>query len=114
MTVFTANLPWRTAEQAMAGWSVLQNFTQDTMPSEMNMRVFGFNFGAQLQGLYHGEPSALKEAIAPLMNLLNTSLAEANETDWMGAFTSYAYTDDVDLSHPYDAVGNISNAANGF
>ena len=113
VTVFTADLPWRNATQAMAAWAVLQNWTQDIMPSEMNMRIFGSNFGAQLQGLYHGQSLALEEAIAPLMTLLNTSLAEVNETDWMGGFTSYAYTEDVDMGHPYDAVCNIPTLETG-
>ncbi|KAL1878594.1 hypothetical protein VTK73DRAFT_7772 [Phialemonium thermophilum] len=102
VTVFGAILPWRTAEQAYAGWSVLQDWVLvGGMPAEMNMRVFGVAFGAQLQGLYHGNASAMEAAVAPLLTLLNTTLWQVNETDWMGGFEAYANGDTINATHPY-------------
>ncbi|KAJ9130621.1 FAD-binding domain-containing protein [Coniochaeta hoffmannii] len=102
VTVFSATLPWNNAQQAATGWTALQDWVTNTMPAEMNMRVFGMNFGAQLQGLYYGPSSALQQAIAPLMTLLGTSLGQMQQTDYMGGFAAYDNGDQVDVSHPYN------------
>jgi hypothetical protein len=104
VTVFNANLPWNNATQAATGWTALQDWVQNSMPAEMNMRVFGTSFGAQLQGMYYGPSSDLKQAIAPLMTLLNATLGQTQQTDYMGGFTAYANGDTVDASHPYNLV----------
>lgn len=104
MTVFSANLPWNSAQQAATGWTALQDWVNNTMPAEMNMRVFGMSFSTQLQGMYYGSSSSLQQAIAPLMALLGTSLGQTQQTDYMGGFAAYDNGDPVDVSHPYNMV----------
>ncbi|OIW34144.1 FAD-binding domain-containing protein [Coniochaeta ligniaria NRRL 30616] len=101
VTVFSANLPWNNAQQAATGWTALQDWVTNTMPAEMNMRVFGMSFSTQLQGMYYGPSTALQQAIAPLMTLLGTSLGQTQQTDYMGGFAAYDNGDTVDVSHPY-------------
>lgn len=104
VTVFNANLPWNNAQQAATGWTALQDWVNNTMPAEMNMRVFGMSFYTQLQGMYYGSSSDLQKAIAPLMTLLGTSLGQTQQTDYMGGFAAYDNGDTVDVSHPYNMV----------
>jgi FAD/FMN-containing dehydrogenase len=104
VTVFSSNLPWNNAQQAAAGWTALQDWVTNTMPAEMNMRILGMSYSTQLQGLYYGPKSALQEAIAPLMTLLNATLGQTQETDYMGGFAAYDNGDQVDVSHPYNMV----------
>ncbi|KAF2205787.1 FAD-binding domain-containing protein [Delitschia confertaspora ATCC 74209] len=100
-TSFTANLNWNNVQNTVKGWTALQEYTANTMPAEMNMRVFGNAYSTQLQGLYHGNSSQLQAAIQPLMSSLGTSLS-SRQTDWIGGFTAYSNGQTVDVSHPYN------------
>jgi FAD/FMN-containing dehydrogenase len=110
VTVFSANLPWNNAQQAAAGWTSLQDWAANSMPAEMNMRVFGMSFSTQLQGMYYGSQSQLQSAIAPLMSLLGTNLGQTSQTNYMGGFLAYDNGDNVDPSHPYSMVRNLLSA----
>ncbi|KAK3356883.1 hypothetical protein B0T25DRAFT_497640 [Lasiosphaeria hispida] len=105
VTAFQVNLPWNSASSIASGWGALQDFmTSGGMPSEMNMRVFGSPSQTQLQGLYHGSSGNLRTAIQPLLSKLGASLSNAQQYDWMGAFSYYTYGGTVDVTHPYNSV----------
>jgi len=110
VTAFQVNLPWGSASQIVSGWQAIQDWMQQGgMPSEMNMRVFANNQQTQLQGLYHGNSNNLRSAIQPLLSKIGASLSTAQQYDWMGAFTYYTYgsAGQVDVTHPYNVVGDI-------
>ncbi|EAA29277.3 Glucooligosaccharide oxidase [Neurospora crassa] len=105
VTAFQINLPWNSASSIASGWEKLQDWlAAGNMPKEMNMRVFGSPSQTQLQGLYHGSSSALRTAVQPLLSTLGASLSNAQQYDWMGAFTYYTYGGTVDVTHPYNTV----------
>lgn len=106
-TAFQANLAWSSTSSCTSGWSALQDWLQaGNMPKEMNFRIFGSSYSAQIQGLYHGSQSALTSAIQPLMSKLGTSLSQVRQTDWQGGFAAYDNGDTVDVSHPYNMVSH--------
>ncbi|KAK3374823.1 hypothetical protein B0H63DRAFT_437697 [Podospora didyma] len=104
VTAFQINLPWNSASAIASGWAQLQDWTQNTMPKELNARVFGSGSQTQLQGLYHGNSAALRTAIQPLLSKMGVSLSNAQQYDWMGAFSYYTYGGQVDVTHPYNSV----------
>ena len=92
MTVFSVNLPWSSGSAIATGWAAMQDWiVAGSMPKEMNFRVFGSPSQTQLQGMYHGDSNSLRTAIAPLLTKLGASLNQAQQQDWMGAFTYYTY-----------------------
>lgn len=105
VTAFQVNLPWNSASAIVSGWSALQDWLKSGgMPKEMNGRVFGSPSQTQLQGLYHGSSAQLRTAIQPLLTRLGASLSNAQQYDWMGAFSYYTYGQQVDVSRPYNLV----------
>ncbi|KAK4211998.1 glucooligosaccharide oxidase [Rhypophila decipiens] len=104
VTAFQVNLPWNNANAIATGWAAMQDWLAAGMPKEMNMRVFGSGGQTQLQGLYHGNSNNLRTAIQPLLSKLGASLSNAQQYDWMGAFSYYTYGGQVDVTHPYNQV----------
>lgn len=104
VTAFQVNLPWQNASAIVTGWENLQNWLMAGMPKEMNMRVLGNGWQTQLQGLYHGNSSALETAIEPLLAKLNSTLSGVREYGWMEAFEHYAYSAEIDITGPHRQV----------
>lgn len=107
VTVFSVNLPWNSGSAIATGWAAMQDWiVAGNMPKEMNFRVFGSPSQTQLQGMYHGDSNSLRTAIASLLTKLGASLSQAQQQDWMGAFTYYTYgsANAVDVSYPYNMV----------
>lgn len=106
VTSYEVNLPWSNSTNMVKGWGALQGWLLNgSMPEEMNMRILGNGFQTQLQGLYHGNSSALKTAIDPLLKLLGAKLSNVKDYDWMEGFEHYAYTNNIDVTEPdYDQV----------
>ncbi|KAK0709174.1 hypothetical protein B0T26DRAFT_720658 [Lasiosphaeria miniovina] len=104
VTAFQVNLPWNSASSIASGWTTIQDWVQNTMPKEMNARVFGSPSQTQIQGLYHGNSNNMRTAIQPLLSKLGASLSNSQQYDWMGAFSYYTYGGTVDVTHPYNSV----------
>ncbi|KAL2157306.1 hypothetical protein VTH06DRAFT_6244 [Thermothelomyces fergusii] len=101
VTSYEINLPWTNSSNIVRDWSAIQQWLLDGgMPKEMNMRVLGNGFQNQLQGLYHGNASALRTAIEPLLTLLNAKLSNVRESGWMEGFRNYAYSNEIDITDP--------------
>jgi len=114
VTVFSVNLPWNNASSIATGWTNLQDWLKSGgMPAEMNMRLFANRFQTQLQGMYYGNSTELRTAIQPLLTKLarnGTSIShQSQEYDWMGAFSHYSYSQEIDLGHPYNQVKHPSS-----
>jgi FAD/FMN-containing dehydrogenase len=105
VTTFEVNLAWRNASAIVTGWGKLQDWLKaGGMPKEMNMRLLGNGFQTQLQGMYHGNSSALKTSIQPLLDKLGSTLSNAKEYGWMEAFEHYSYSDKIDIIGPSHQV----------
>ena len=106
ITVFSINLPWNSIAGTVSGWTALQKYVQDTMPADMNMRIFINSYTAQIQGLWYGDSSTLQTAAAPLLAAIGNgaSLSGLQTTDWMGGFNAYANGETIDVSVPYNHV----------
>jgi len=104
VTVFSINLPWKNTASCVSGWSSVQDYLINSMPAELNMRVFANNQQMQLQGLYHGSSSGLQSAISSLTSKLGAGLSQTQTQGWMQAFTYYTYGGTVDTTHPYNTV----------
>lgn len=89
----------------MKGWGDLQDWLESgKMPEEMNMRLFGNAWQTQLQGMYHGNSSALRTAVQPLLKTLNATVSNVKEYDWMGGIEHYAYSRKIDITRPHEQV----------
>jgi FAD/FMN-containing dehydrogenase len=105
VTTFEVSLAWRNASAIVKGWGKLQDWLKDGgMPKEMNMRVLGNSFQTQLQGMYHGNASALRTAAQPLLDTLGAKLSNVKEYGWMEAFEHYSYSDEIDIISPSHQV----------
>jgi len=108
VTYFIAPVPWRTEETAFNGLKAVQDFVQDEMPAELNMRVFITNRFVNLEGMYYGNKTDLQAVLAPLFAKTKGSLAMATQGDWMGALKHFGNGIAIDQGHPYDFVSKLS------
>jgi FAD/FMN-containing dehydrogenase len=109
LTTYEVNLPWRNASAMVAGWASLQDWlSTGGMPKEMNMRLLGNGYQTVLQGMYHGNSTALRTAIQPLLTRLNSTLSNVEQSDWMGAFSHYSYSRTIDITGPYNQVSTAA------
>ena len=108
VTTFEINLAWKNASAIVEGWGHLQDWLMADMSEELNMRVLGNGFQTQLQGMYYGNSSNLKTAVQPLLDKLNSTLSNVEESDWMEAFEHYAYSQEIDITRPYKQVFRAS------
>ena len=116
VTVFTINLPWDSVADTVSGWTSLQTYVQNTMPSDMNMRIMINSFIAQIQGLWYGDAASLQTAAVPLLAAIGNgaALSGVQTSDWMGGFAAYANGETVDVSVPYNHVSVVKNWSNEF
>lgn len=105
LTHFAVKLKWEGAESIVDGWLELQRWAEDEMPRAMNLRFSVDSGGAALDGLYHGGREDAESIMVPLVESLGGGNFTANVTyDWMGQIEGYAFTEDVNLTYPYNEV----------
>ncbi|KAI0016997.1 Glucooligosaccharide oxidase [Xylariomycetidae sp. FL0641] len=100
LTWFVANLPWK-ANDSVAGLEALEDYTLNTMPAELNMRIMGTARMTQLEGTYQGSKEDLEAALEPLFKKTNGRMLQAQETDWIGSLKHYA-TMSLDQTWPHN------------
>ncbi|KAF2745075.1 Glucooligosaccharide oxidase [Sporormia fimetaria CBS 119925] len=77
--------------------SVLQDFSLNTQPTELNMRFTLAPFGTTLSGVYYGTNATFNETMTPLLQKLSINPAGSrgrptNSTkNWIDTLTTYAY-----------------------
>ncbi|KAH9901752.1 putative glucooligosaccharide oxidase [Xylariomycetidae sp. FL2044] len=91
LTWFIANLPWK-KNNSVAALEVLEDYVLNTMPAELNMRVFGTKASTQLEGVYQGDRAGLEAALQPLFDKAGGNILQAKTTDWIGQLEHYATT----------------------
>ncbi|KAI0205330.1 FAD binding domain-containing protein [Astrocystis sublimbata] len=89
LTWFVANLPLK-KENSVAALEALEDYTLNTMPAELNMRVMGTQRMTQLEGIYHGNKTQLQDALAPLLEKTGGSILATGTTDWPGSLSHFA------------------------
>jgi FAD/FMN-containing dehydrogenase len=107
-TPFTLNVNWQNGNDMAAGWTAYQNFVQNKMPPELNMRLFLSNWLNGFEGLYHGNATALQAALQPLLSALNLAMPSVNTTDWVGGFTAYANGQTIDVTDNSDSAVSVA------
>ncbi|KAI0123962.1 hypothetical protein BJ170DRAFT_67925 [Xylariales sp. AK1849] len=99
VTWFAASFPL-TKANGVAGLEALEDYARNTMPAELNMRVFAQSTLTQLEGLFYGTPAGLQAALAPLLAKTGGTIQQSQSTGWLDALTHYA-DGKLDVTHPY-------------
>ncbi|KAI1818066.1 Glucooligosaccharide oxidase [Poronia punctata] len=99
LTWFVGNLPLK-QENAVSGLEALQSYVLDTMPAELNMRVVGTQRMTQIEGIYYGNDTELRAALAPFLNQTGASILQTGTTDWPGSLQHFA-TMTLNQTHPH-------------
>jgi FAD/FMN-containing dehydrogenase len=102
VTYFSVPFRWN-ATTAAVNLEWLQNYTADTMPVNLNMRMFANTFSSQFEGLYFGNLTDLNDTLQPLLDRYNLTNLQAKNTTWMDAFAHYANAP-TDPTYPYSDV----------
>ncbi|KDN64270.1 putative FAD binding domain-containing protein [Colletotrichum sublineola] len=79
-------------EMLIAALVALQQFAQDGMPAELNMRAVITSDGTNFDGLYFGTESETRSVLERFLSPLGIEVSGANatETDWMGQLEHFA------------------------
>ncbi|KAL2756679.1 hypothetical protein ACRALDRAFT_1080831 [Sodiomyces alcalophilus JCM 7366] len=111
VTWMTIDTTLTTAETALAGMLAWQDYVENTMPSEMNMRMFINSGGARLEILYHGSEADARAALEPLEEPLgfnwNSFFNRVGTGNWLDQMTAYANGETLNQSYPYTAWDNM-------
>lgn len=102
VTFFVASAPWGTQERAFNGLKAVQNFTLESMPAELNMRVFITGRFVNFEGLYYGDKDGLKTALQPLLNKTSATLQLSQEGTWLDQVAHFGNGMALDQAHPYN------------
>ncbi|KAI1260444.1 Glucooligosaccharide oxidase [Xylariaceae sp. FL1019] len=100
LTWFVANVPWKQST-SVAALEALEEYTTNTMPAELNMRLMGTSRMTQLEGSYHGNKTQLQDALAPLLSKVNGTILQTGTTDWIGSLEHFA-TMSLNQTHPHN------------
>ena len=88
--VFTYTFLWNQTE-ARSAIEAIQGYTNSTMPTELNMRLFIASGQTSLMGVYYGSQESFSAAIQPLLSQLGDPRISKNRTlGWLDTLTEYA------------------------
>ncbi|KAI0095980.1 putative glucooligosaccharide oxidase [Daldinia grandis] len=102
VTWFVVNLPLK-KNTSVAALEAIEDYTLNTMPAELNMRLFATRQFTQLEGIYQGNKTDLEAALAPLLNKTGASIAQAQTTTWVKGLEHFA-TMKLNQTYPYTQV----------
>lgn len=110
VTWFSAALPWD-GETAVEGLEELEVFTRYRMSPELNMRLMASANGSSLDGVFYGDRAGLDDALGPLLERVNGSIATAGTTSWIGGLEHFSESPTgLTVPKPYDKVSIISTS----
>ncbi|KAL0932768.1 glucooligosaccharide oxidase [Colletotrichum truncatum] len=81
-TNFLAMLQWD-AKKSVDYFKVLQDWAENEMPRELNMRLFITPRFTNLEGMFYGDKPGLQAVLDPLLSKLGGRLATSQTTDWL-------------------------------
>jgi len=103
LTIYSIPINWK-VDKAVANLKAFQDFAENMMPPELNMRLFIANSFANFEGLYWGDKEGLKAAVAPLLNRTGTKLAFSQTGDWLAQLAHFGNGLALNQTHPYTMV----------
>jgi FAD/FMN-containing dehydrogenase len=99
--VFQYNVSPQNAAQLATMITALQDFSRNTQPPEMNMRLFLASFPT-LSGVYYGSRADFDKVMAPLVKAAGiTSNVQISTNTWINTLSSFAYGP-LPQATPYD------------
>ncbi|KAL2255593.1 hypothetical protein VTK26DRAFT_3045 [Humicola hyalothermophila] len=101
LTYFVAPVQWPTEERALVGLRAVQEIAQ-TMPAELNMRLFIGRLFVNLEGLYYGDREGLETVLEPLMKKTNATLAMAQTGGWLDQVKHFGGSSNIDQRWPHE------------
>lgn len=111
LTYFLAPVEWPTEERALAGVRAVQEFAQ-TMPAELNMRLYIGSRFVSLEGLYYGDKDGLQAVLGPLVQRTNATWALVQTGGWLDQIRHFSGgVEDIDQRRPYDRVSRVTGTA---
>jgi hypothetical protein len=80
--------------------TALQNFSRNTQPAEMNMRLYLSSY-TTLSGVYYGNQTEFTKVMAPLVSEAGLGRAQVSTNTWINTLSSFAYGP-LQQTTPYD------------
>jgi FAD/FMN-containing dehydrogenase len=107
VTWYTVAINWK-KDRAINGLKAFQEFADNDMPPELNMRLFITKDFANFEGLYWGNKTGLQAAIAPLLNKTSGKLAYSQTGTWLEQSTHFGNGQSLNQTTPYNMVRTSS------
>lgn len=98
--VFNYNVNPSSSSQLANFLTVLQDFTQNSQPPELNMRFF-LAGGTTLSGVYYGSRADYDKLMNPLLQKLGISGGTVTANGWINTLSNFAYGP-LEQAKPYD------------
>lgn len=102
ITVYSVRLPWNQTT-AVAGLETLEDWTRNTMPANLNMRLAGGNRQASLEGAFIGDTDGLNAALKPLLSKTGGTISVNKTMGWTDGLEYYANAQ-LNQTFPYNVV----------
>lgn len=102
-TNFLAALQWDAAK-SIDGFNKLQDWVENTMPRELNMRLFITPRFTNLEGMFYGGKTELQAILGPLLQTLGGRLTTSQTTDWFGNLQHFGNGLALDQTDSYKKV----------
>lgn len=102
VTWFVASLPIK-QNASVAALEGLEDYVRNTMPAELNMRLYATRQFTQLEGIYQGNKTELEAALEPLLSKIGGKLATSQTTTWIKGLEHFA-TVKLNQTYPYTQV----------
>lgn len=100
ITVYSVRLPWNQTT-AVAGLETLEDWTRNTMPANLNMRLAGGNRQASLEGAFIGDTDGLNAALKPLLSKTGGTISVNKTMGWTDGLEYYANAQ-LNQTFPYN------------
>ncbi|KAI0159987.1 putative glucooligosaccharide oxidase [Hypoxylon sp. FL1284] len=102
VTWFVASVPLK-QNTTVAALEALEDYALNTMPAELNMRLYATRQFTQLEGTYQGNKTDLEAALKPLLDKMGGRLATSQTTTWIGGLEHFA-TVKLNQTYPYTQI----------
>ncbi|KAK2770659.1 glucooligosaccharide oxidase [Colletotrichum kahawae] len=105
-TNFLAILQWD-AKKSIDGFKALQDWAEEEMPRELNMRLFITPRFTNLEGMFYGDKAGLQAVLNPLLATLGGKLTTSQTTDWFGNLQHFGNGLALDQKDNYNRQENF-------
>ncbi|KAF9871775.1 FAD binding domain-containing protein [Colletotrichum karsti] len=109
-TNFLALLQWD-ALKSINGFKVLQDWVEEDMPKELNMRLFITPRFTNLEGMFYGNKTGLQAILDPLLAKLGGRLTTSQTTDWLGNLQHFGNGMALDQKDTYKKQENFYSSS---